>query len=266
MTNQALLFVDGLHLSFRGVKALDDVSLEVPSGSLTAVIGPNGAGKSSLFNCVSGLYRPQQGAVYFEGEKITGLRAHQIAARGIARMFQNLGLFPHLTALENLLLGRHLHFRTSWWSDLFWTRTTRREEVRNRAKVEEIIDFLELERYRNVPVAILPYGVRKRLELGRALCMEPRLLLLDEPAAGLNQEERESLAGYLIDIQGELGITQILVEHELGLVLDLADSVAVLDFGRKIAEGPPHVVRAHPAVIEAYIGGAPSSVPEKEAV
>jgi branched-chain amino acid transport system ATP-binding protein len=263
---QPLLSVSGIGLSFRGIRALDDVSLDVAKGSLTAVIGPNGAGKSSLFNCISGLYRPEQGRITFEGQEITGLRAHQVATRGIARMFQNLGLFPHLTVLENLLLGRHLHFRSHWWTDLFWTGRTRREEARNREKVEEIIDFLELERYRAIPVAVLPYGVRKRVELGRALCMEPRLLLLDEPAAGLNQEEREYLAGYLMDIKGELGITQILVEHELGLVLDLADSVMVLDFGRKIAEGSPAYVRSHPGVIEAYIGGAPTDEAETEVV
>jgi branched-chain amino acid transport system ATP-binding protein len=266
MTARPLLSVRHLHLAFRGVKALDDVSLDVLPGTLTAVIGPNGAGKSSLFNCVSGLYRPSQGTIEFEGQPITGLKAHRVAERGIARMFQNLGLFPHLTVLENLLLGRHLHFRSTWWTDVFWTRTTRREEVRNRAKVEEIIDFLQLERFRETHVAVLPYGVRKRVELGRALCMEPRLLLLDEPAAGLNQEERELLAGYLLDIRGDLGITQILVEHELGLVLDLADSVAVLDFGRKIAQGTPDHVRNHPAVIEAYIGGAPAPEPVAEAV
>ncbi len=261
MISTPLLRAEGLQLSFRGIKALDDVSLDVASGSLTAVIGPNGAGKSSLFNCISGLYRPEKGRITFEGQEITGLRAHQIAARGIARMFQNLGIFPHLTVLENLLLGRHLHFRSSWWADALWTPLTRREEVRNREKVEDVIDFLELERYRGAYVSVLPYGVRKRVELGRAVCMEPRLLLLDEPAAGLNQEERESLAGYLLDIQGELGITQILVEHELGLVMDLADSIAVLDFGRKIAEGAPAYVRSHPAVIDAYIGGAPTAAP-----
>jgi branched-chain amino acid transport system ATP-binding protein len=266
MTAQPLLQVSGLSLSFRGVKALDDVSLSVSAGSLTAVIGPNGAGKSSLFNCISGLYRPDRGNVAFEGREIIGLRAHQVARRGIARMFQNLGLFPHLTVLENLLLGRHLHFRSTWWSDALWMRSTRTEEVRHREKAEEIIDFLELARYRTTHVSILPYGVRKRVELGRALCMEPRLLLLDEPAAGLNQEERESLAGYLMDIQGELGVTQILVEHELGLVLDLAEAVVVLDFGRKIAEGAPEYVRSHPGVIEAYIGGAPSAAPTPETV
>jgi branched-chain amino acid transport system ATP-binding protein len=261
-----LLTLSGLHLSFRGVRALDDVSLDVHAGTLTAVIGPNGAGKSSLFNCISGLYRPERGTVVFEGREITGLQAHRIARRGIARMFQNLGLFPHLTVLENLLLGRHIHFHSAWWMDVLWTRRARQEEVRNREKVEEIMDFLELERYRSSPIAVLPYGVRKRVELGRALCMEPRLLLLDEPAAGLNQEERESLAANLLDIRGELGITQILVEHELGLVLDLADTVAVLDFGRKIAEGDPEYVRTHPAVIDAYIGGAPTAAPAAGAI
>ena len=253
-----LVEVDEVHLRFEGVKALDGVSLSVSEGSLFGVIGPNGAGKSSLFNCISGLYRPDRGRVFFRGEDITGHRPERIARAGIGRTLQNLGLFPHMTVLENLLLGRHLHYRSPWWRDMFWSLRTREEEVRNRELVEHVMDFLELERYRAQPVGILPYGVRKRIELGRALCMEPTLLLLDEPAAGLNQEEMEMLAGYLMDIQRELNVTQILVEHELGLVMDLADRVAVLDFGRRIAEGDPEEVRSDPAVVDAYIGGVPT--------
>ncbi|MCI0571195.1 MAG: ABC transporter ATP-binding protein [Myxococcaceae bacterium] len=254
--NAPLLDVKDLGLSFAGVRALDGVSLAVPHGALVALIGPNGAGKSSLFNCISGLYRPTSGRVHLDGRDLTLLEPHQVAALGVARMFQNLALFDNLTVLENLLVGRHHLARTGWWHDVLWTGRARREEVAHRRKVEEVIDFLHLERYRRLPVSILPYGVRKRVELGRALCMEPRLLLLDEPAAGLNQEETEDMARYVLDIQEELGITQVLIEHELRFVMELADTVAVLDFGRKIAEGPPDEVRRNPRVTEAYIGVA----------
>ena len=257
------LAIDNVELAFEGVKALDGVSLEVPSGSLTAVIGPNGAGKTSLFNCISGVYEPTAGQVRLKGEVIAGqasqkAAAHQIASRGVARMFQNLALFDQMTVLENMLLGRHHRYETSWWQDIFFFGKSARQEVVHRQKVEEVIDFLHLERFRKTPVGILPYGILKRVELGRALCMEPELLLLDEPAAGLNQEETEDMARYMLDIKEELGITQILIEHELHFVLDLADNIAVLDFGSKIAEGPPEVIRKEPAVIEAYVGvGAP---------
>lgn len=257
MTEAApLLELVDVRLTFAGVVALDAVSLAVEPGELVAVIGPNGAGKTSLFNCISGLYRPAAGSVRFRSESLTTLRPDAVAQLGIARMFQNLALFDHLTVLENLLVGRHQRFETAWWQDLLWSRRTVREEVRHRRAVEEIIDFLHLERYRKLPVGILPYGVRKRVELGRALAMEPELLLLDEPAAGLNQEETEDLARYVLDIRAELGVTQVLIEHELGFVMDLADRIAVLDFGRKIAEGPPDEIREDPRVIEAYIGGS----------
>jgi branched-chain amino acid transport system ATP-binding protein len=252
----ALLEMSGIHLSFAGVTALDQVDLSIEDGTLQAVIGPNGAGKTSLFNCISGVYRPQRGSVQFGGHDLLSTKPHRVAGLGVARMFQNLAVFGQLTALENLLLGRHQLYRSAWWQDLLWTRTTRREEVVHRRRAEEVIEFLDLERYRKTPAAILPYGVLKRIELGRALCMDPRLLLLDEPAAGLNQEETEDMARYLLDVKEELGITMILIEHDLGFVLDLADRVAVLDFGHRIFEGTPDQVALDPAVIEAYVGGA----------
>jgi branched-chain amino acid transport system ATP-binding protein len=250
----ALLDASDLSLSFAGVRALSGVSLRVPAGALVAVIGPNGAGKTSLFNCVSGLYRPGAGRIALAGRDITRATPHRIAALGVARMFQNLALFDNLTVLDNLLVGRHHLYRAGLVSNLLWLPGTRRQEVAHRRRVEELIDFLHLEKYRKTPVQILPYGVRKRVELGRALSMEPRLLLLDEPTAGLNQEETEDMARYLLDIKEELGITQILIEHELRFVLDLAERVTVLDFGEVIAEGTPSEIRTHPAVIEAYIG------------
>ena len=249
-----LLEITGLSLSFKGVRALGGVDLSVPPGQLRAIIGPNGAGKSSLFNCISGVYRPDAGTLRFGGRSLLGLEPHRIAALGVARMFQNLALFEHLTVQENLLLGRHHRYRTRWWQDALFTPAARREEVRHRAQAEEVIDFLGLERYRQQPVGVLPYGVLKRVELGRALCTEPRLLLLDEPAAGLNQEETEDLAAHLIDVKDELGVTLVLIEHELRFVLDLADRVTVLDFGQVIAEGEPEVIRNHPAVLDAYTG------------
>ncbi len=249
-----LLRIDSLTLAFAGLKALDDVSLSVPEGSLHAIIGPNGAGKSSLFNCISGVYRPERGRILFGDRELTRMAPHAVAEAGVARVFQNPALFRNLTVLENLLVGRHHLFQCAWWEDLLWLPRTRREEVRHRERCEEVMDFLDLERWRKMPAGLLPYGVLRRADLGRALCMEPRLLLLDEPAAGLNQEETEDLARYLLDVKEELGITQVLIEHRLGLVLDLADRVTVLDFGRVIAEGPPQAIRTDPAVAEAYLG------------
>jgi len=253
-----LLEVRSVGLTFSGITALRDVSLAVARGELVAIIGPNGAGKTSLFNCISGAYRPTSGQVRLAGRSLARDPPHVIAGLGVGRMFQNLALFDHLTVLDNLLLGRHHLIRSTFLHDLFWFGRTRREEVRHRDKVEAMIDFVHLERYRKTPVGILPYGVKKRIELARALCMEPTLLLLDEPAAGRNAEETEDMARYLLDIKEELGITQLLIEHELRFVLELADRVVVLNFGEKIAEGPPAEIQTHPAVIAAYVGATPT--------
>jgi branched-chain amino acid transport system ATP-binding protein len=254
VVREPLLRVDGVTLSFAGLVALNDVTLQVPEGSLFAIIGPNGAGKSSLFNCISGVHRPQSGDIRLRGRSLLGTPPHRVAALGVARTFQNLAVFDELTVLSNLMLGRHHLMGTGWLSDVLWMPATRRQEVEHRARVEDVIDFLRLEKYRKRPAADLPYGVKKLVELGRALCMEPDLLLLDEPAAGLNQEETEALAHYLLEIKESFGITQVLIEHQLGLVLDLADRVAVLDFGRKVAEDDPEAVARHEAVLDAYIG------------
>ena len=243
-----------VRLAFAGVKAIDGVSFEVGEKELFAVIGPNGAGKTSIFNVLSGVYRPQSGRVTFHGVDLIGKRPHRIAELGMARTFQNVELFANHTVLENLMLGRHHHLRYGSLAAIAWLGRARRQEIENRRRVEEIVNFLQLEQWRRVPVGLLPYGVQKRVELGRALAMEPRLLLLDEPVAGMNLEETEDMARFILDIRDELHLPMILVEHDMGLVMDLADRVMVVDFGQPVATGLPAQIQNHPEVVRAYLG------------
>jgi len=253
----AFFEVDGLTMVFGGLTALDGVSLTVEQGSVAAVIGPNGAGKTTLFNCITGLYKPTAGAVRFMDQDITGLKPHQIAARGIGRTFQNIELFAKMTTMDNLLLGRHLHMKTGVLGGCtFWRRGSKAaaEEIAHRGKVEEIIDFLELQHARDRFVGGLPYGVQKKVELGRALAMEPKLLLLDEPVAGMNLEEKQDLMFWLSDIQEVFGVTLLIIEHDMRLVMEVSDKIMVLNYGEPIAYGPPDEVQNHPEVLKAYLG------------
>lgn len=249
-----LLRVDDIHLSFAGVKAVDGVSFTVSNHELFAIIGPNGAGKTSIFNCLSGVYLPQEGSIEFLGEDILRYKPHRIAAMGMARTFQNIELFPNMTVLDNLMLGRHLSLDYGLVSSIVRRGRAERSESENREVAEAILQFLELEHVRRSYVAMLPYGIQKRIELGRALAMAPKLLLLDEPAAGMNTEETEDMARYILDIKRELGIGMILVEHDMRMVMDLADTVLAIDFGKPITMGPPREVQNNEDVINAYLG------------
>jgi branched-chain amino acid transport system ATP-binding protein len=254
-----LLEVTGLTLDFGGLRVLSGVSLSASPGRLTALVGPNGAGKTSLLNCVSGFYPPTGGRIAFGGASLTGLPPHRIAACGIARTFQFVELFRHLTVLDNLMLGRHLHMRSGVVAGaLFWGRS-RGEQVAARERIERIVEFLELERHRSAPIGTLPFGVQKLVSLGRALALDPKLILLDEPSTGMRRQEKEDLARFLLRIKHELGIGMLWVEHDMELIADLADTVTVLDFGQTIAAGPPAEALRDPRVTEAYLGRAYAS-------
>ncbi len=251
---ETLLSVENISLSFGAVKALTDVSLSIRKGEIFAIIGPNGAGKTSLLNVLNGVYHPQQGQITFKGETRKQMKAHESASQGIARTFQNVALFRGMTTLDNIMTGRNLKMRSGLVAQAIWWGPAKKEEAEHREAVEKVIDFLEIEAIRKTPVGRLPYGLQKRVELGRALAAEPELLLLDEPMAGMNLEEKEDMCRFILDTNDEFGTTICLIEHDMGVVMDLSDNVAVLDYGRKIAEGTPDEVRSNQAVIDAYLG------------
>ncbi len=249
--------VHDLNMAFGGLKALKDISFEVRAGEVFAIIGPNGAGKTTLFNCINGIYKPDRGRIQFKEQEIQGMKPERIAGLRIARTFQNIELFSHMNSLENILLGRHLYMKSGLFrGGLMWGRHSfaGREELRHRKKVEEIIDFLELQSVRSKLVGGLPYGTQKLIELGRALALEPELLLLDEPCAGMNAEEKQDLIFWVKDIQDELGVTILLIEHDMSMVMDISDRILVINFGEPVTLGPPAAVQKHPKVLKAYLG------------
>jgi len=249
-----LLEVEGVSVRFGALLALSGVSLNVQRGEILAIIGPNGAGKTTLLNVISGFYHPYEGRILFEGRDRTRLSPPDVAELGVARTFQNVALFKGMSVLDNLMTGRLLKMGGHFLLDAIWWGPARRQELANRAFVERVIDFLEIQSIRKTPAGKLPYGLQKRVELGRALAAEPKLLLLDEPMAGMNVEEKEDMSRFILDVNGEFGTTIALIEHDMGVVMDISDRVAVLDYGRKIADGPPEHVRKDAAVLDAYLG------------
>jgi branched-chain amino acid transport system ATP-binding protein len=249
-----LLKAEDVSLSFGGVKALEHVSFDVREREIRAIIGPNGAGKSSMLNVINGFYHPQEGTITYKGRTRKQMRTHEAASQGIARTFQNIALFKGMSTLDNIMTGRNLKMRTNFVLQALHVGPARREEIAHRASVEHVIDFLEIQAIRKTPVGRLPYGLQKRVELGRALAAEPELLLLDEPMAGMNTEEKEDMCRFVLDVNEEFGTTIVLIEHDMGVVMDISDRVVVLDYGRKIADGSPDEVRGNQDVIDAYLG------------
>jgi branched-chain amino acid transport system ATP-binding protein len=253
-TGSVVLSIEKVSLAFGGVKALTDVSFDVHEHEVRAIIGPNGAGKSSMLNVINGVYHPQQGTIRLRGREFHDMDSHEAAAMGISRTFQNIALFKGMSVLDNIMTGRNLKMRCSFLEQALWIGRARREELEHRRAVEEVIDFLEIQHIRKTPVGRLPYGLQKRVELGRALAAEPTLLLLDEPMAGMNIEEKQDMCRFVLDVNDHYGTTIVLIEHDMGVVMDISDRVVVLDYGRKIGDGTPAEVRSNQAVIDAYLG------------